>query len=306
MFHTGLLGFALVAVGVVGCASGDGSTQQQGDTLTGDSVNPTCPTPPPPPPGGAAKSFSGRAVALSVRVDLQNPSVTSWDGTVVIGDTKALGASGGQLTKSLATLEASPIVQAAVFNGAVKASGSKSSADAAIANASVLHAAPDGLLKDVLGEDGRGGTIAINLKDILTSLGITDALFANIFTGPLAGGIQADVLEENADSWCDAQGGAHSSAAGTIVRLVIGGKPIDIGTGANLKVLSLPGLVEITVNEQITTASSGASSIDATALHVNLLDGRIDVKVSRAQAGVTCGGGGDGGGGGGGGGCGSK
>jgi len=293
LVHTGLLGVMLAAVGIVGCASGDSGTGQQDNNLTGDSVNPQCPGA--PDQGGAAKSFSGRAVAVSVRVDLKNPSTTSWDGTAVVSDTKALSSSGGSLTKSTATVNGGAVAQAGAFNGAASGSGSTATATASVANASLFHTAPDGFLKTILGEDGRGGDISVNIQDILESLGINDALLASIFTGPLAGGIQADVVQEDAKSWCDPDGSAHSSATGNIVNLVIGGKPFAISLGPNQKVLDLPGLVTITINEQITTADAASSSMDATALHVNLLDGKIDVKVARAQAGVACGAGGGGG-----------
>jgi len=236
-----------------------------------------------------AKTFSGRAVAVSVRVDLKNPSTTSWDGTAVVGDTKALPSSGGSMIKSPATANAGAVAQATAASGSAKGSGDTASSTASIANLSAFHTAPDGFLKDILGVDGRGGAVTVDLQDLLEQLGINDQLLASIFTGPLAGGIQADVVQEDAKSWCDAQGAAHSSATGTLANLVIGGHPIAITLSANQKILSLPGLVEITLNEQnVTSADAASSSMDATALHVNLLDGKIDVKVARAQAGVAC------------------
>jgi len=298
--HTGLLGVMLAAVGIVGCASGDAGTGQQDNNLTGDSVSPQCPGAQADPGGGTAKSFSGRAVAISVRVDLKNPSTTSWDGTAVVGDTKELPSTGGSVTKSAATANAGAVAQGSAFSGMAKGSEGTASSTASISNLSAFHTAPDGFLKDILGEDGRGGTVAIDLQELLESIGVNDDLLASVFTGPLKGGIQADVVQEDAKSWCDSTG-AHSSATGTVANLVIGGKPFAITLGANQKILSVPGLVEITANEQVTTADDAASSsMDAAALHVNLLDGRIDVKVARAQAGVTCAGS-DGGGG-----CGAK
>ncbi len=293
MVRTGLVGVVLAAGFVIaGCASSDGSTGQQNGNLTGDNVKPACPS----AGGGMAKSFSGRATAVSVRVDLKNPATTSWDGTAVVADTKALASSGGTLTKSTATANAGAVAQGAATNSITKGSGSTAESTTSITNLSAFHTAPDGFLKDILGTDGRGGTVAIDLQDLLEQLGINDQLLASIFTGPLAGGIQADVVQEDAKSWCDTDG-AHSSATGTLANLVIGGHPIAITLSPNQKILSLPGLVEVTLNEQ-TTTSSGASdsSMDAAALHVNLLDGKIDVKIARAQAGVVCGGSDNGGG----------
>jgi len=284
LVRTSLLGVLLSAVGIVGCASGDGSAAQQDDTLNGDSVQPAC--------GAAqsAKAYSGRAVAVSVRVNPGKPTDTAWDGTVMVGDTKALPSSGGSMTKSLATPNVGPLVQAAAFNGSAKGADGKASAGATVVSASVLHTAPEGgILGNVLGEDGRGGTVSINLRDVLQGIGVTDDLLSKVFQGPLAGGIQADVLEEKADSWCE-KGEAHSSAEGNIVHLTIGGKPIRISPGPNLKVLSVKGLVELTVNEQVETSDEGSSSMDASALHVKLLDGRIDVRIAHASSGVTCGG----------------
>ncbi|WP_394824359.1 choice-of-anchor P family protein [Pendulispora albinea] len=294
LVHTGLLGVMFAAASIVGCASGDSGSGQQGDNLTGDAVNPQCPGGG-PDQSGAAKSFSARAVAVSVRVDIQNPSTTSWDGTAVLTDTKALPSSGGSVTKSAATVNGGAVAQAGAANAAARGKGGEASSTAAVTNASLFHTAPDGFLKEILGEDGRGGTVAINLQDLLESLGINDELLAVIFTGPLAGGIQADVIQEDAKSWCDAQGKAHSSAEAVLANLVVGGTPIPITLGPNQKILDLPGLVTITLNEQTTTGDGGASSIDATALHVNILDGKIDVKVARAQAGVVCASGGGGG-----------
>ncbi|WP_394834172.1 hypothetical protein LVJ94_47470 [Pendulispora rubella] len=293
-FKTGLLGIVFTAVGMVGCASGDSTGQQDGN-LTGDAVQPACPGA--MAPQGSAKTYSARGVVVAVRVDLKNPSTTAWDGIANVTDTKALPASGGNIIKSAATANAGAVAQAATTSSQAKGSGGTAEAITAATNASLFHTAPDGFLKDVLGEDGSGGTVAINLQKVLEDLGINDDLLAVIFTGPLKGGIQADVVQESAKSYCDAGGKAHSEATGKVVGLVIGGTPVDITLGPNQKILDLPGLVTITINEQITTSEDPTkSSMDATGLHVNLLDGRIDVKVARAQAGVECAGS-DGGGG---------
>jgi len=293
-FKTGLLGMVLASVGIVGCASGDSTGQNDGN-LTGDAVQPACPGA--MAQGGNAKTYSARGVVVAVRVDLKDPSTTAWDGIANVTDTKALPSSGGNIIKSTTTANAGAVAQAAATSSQAKGADGTAEATASAANASLFHTAPDGFLKDVLGEDGSGGTVAINLQKVLESLGINDDLLSAIFTGPLAGGVQADVVQENAKSYCSADGKAHSEATGKVVGLVIGGKPVDITLGPNQKILDLPGLVQITINEQITTSDDPSkSSMDATGLHVNLLDGRIDVKVARAQAGVECSGA-DGGGG---------
>jgi len=280
LVRTGILGLFAASLGVMGCAAGDSGTSSS-DQLLGD---PAAQGPAAAESGKPAKSFSGRAIAATVKVGKPN-GLADYSDTVFVSDTKPLPAEGGSQTASLATVNAGNLVKAAAFNGSAKASGSASDSRASVANAALFQGPADGILGDVLGDDGHGGTASIDLRQILSDLGVSD-LVENLFGkgGALELGIRADVAEEDAKAWCDAQGTAHSSGSVKLVNLLINGKPIKISTDPN-QVIDL-GVAKIVINAQAKSEDGG--SIDAAALTVNVAD-VVDVKVARASAGVSCG-----------------
>ncbi|HWL87367.1 MAG TPA: choice-of-anchor P family protein [Polyangiaceae bacterium] len=281
LLHTGIFTVFAASLGIVGCASGDAgsssSDQLQGDPAAQGSTAAD-------PDSSPAKSFSGRAVAATVKVGKPN-RLSDYSDNIFVSDTKPLSSKGGSLTASLATINAGNLVKAGVFNGSTHGVGDSTDSRASVANAVLFHGGPvGGLLGDVLGEDGHGGTAAIDLRQILSDLGVSD-LVENLFGkgGPLEFGIHADVVEEDARAWCDHKGNAHSAAGVKILNLFVNGKPIRVTTAPN-QGIDL-GIIKIAINAQ--SKSDDGGTIDAAALEVNVAD-IVDVKVARASAGVTC------------------
>jgi hypothetical protein len=282
MVRTGIVGFFAATLNIINYASGDSDTSSS-DQLLGD---PAAQNQDPAADADASncKSYSGRAVAATVKVGKPN-GLGDYDDTIFVSDTKALAKDGGQQTKSLVTIDAGNLLKAGVADASTEGGKGKTVSRAAVANAALFRNGPvGGLLGDVLGEDGRGGTIAIDLRPILSDLGVTD-LVENLFGkgGLLEHGIIADVVEEDAKAWCDHKGKPHTAASVKIVNLYVNGKPIQITAGPN-QIIDL-GIVRIAINDQ--SVSADGSSIDAAALHVTVLD-LVDVKVARASAGVSC------------------
>ncbi|WP_394846810.1 hypothetical protein LZC95_05015 [Pendulispora brunnea] len=280
LIRTGMLGLFAATLGVMGCAAGDSDTSSS-NNLTGDPSAQQDPA----ADGDAChcKSYSGRAVAATVKVGKPN-GLGDYEDTVFVSDTKALPSSGGHQTASLLTLNAGNLVKAGVANASTEGGKGKTVSRAAVANAALFRDAPvGGLLGDVLGEDGHGGTIAIDLRQILSDLGVTD-LVSDLFGkgGLLEHGILVDVVEEDAKAWCD-DGKARSAAGVNILNLRINGKPIQVSTDPN-QIIDL-GIVRIAINDQEKSADGG--SIDAAALRVTVAD-IVDVKVARASAGIKC------------------
>jgi len=282
MIRTGIVGFFAATLGVMGCASGDSGTSSS-DQLLGDPAAQNQ-DPAADADGSNCKSYSGRAVAATVKVGKPN-GLGDYDDTIFVSDTKALAKEGGQQTKSLVTIDAGNLLKAGVADASTEGGKGKTVSRAAVANAALFHNGPvGGLLGDVLGEDGRGGTIAVDLRPILADLGVTD-LLENLFGkgGLLEHGIHADVVEEDAKAWCDHSGKPHAAAGVKILNLYVNGKPIKISTEPN-QIIDL-GIVRIAINDQSVSADGG--SIDAAALRVTVAD-LVDVKVARASAGVSC------------------
>ncbi|WP_394830424.1 hypothetical protein LVJ94_28355 [Pendulispora rubella] len=282
LVRTGIVGFFAATLGVMGCASGD-SDNTSSDQLLGD---PAAQQQDPAADADASscKSYSGRAVAATVKVGKPN-GLGDYEDTIFVSDTKALAKEGGQQTASLLTVNAGNLVKAGVANASTEGGKGRAHSHSAVANAALFRDAPvGGLLGDVLGEDGRGGTIAIDLRPILNDLGVTD-LVSNLFGkgGLLEHGIIVDVVEEDAWAYCDKKGKPHVGAGVKVVNLRLNGKPIQITTDPN-QIIDL-GIVRIAINDQ--SVSDNGSSIDAAAIRVTVAD-IVDVKVARASAGVSC------------------
>ena len=279
LVRTGILGLFAATLGITGCAAGDSGNGSSNDQLLGDQA----PTGSATDSGKPAKAYSGRAVAATVKVGKPN-GLADYSDNIFVSDTKAIPSSGGSQTASLLTANAGNLVKAAAFNGSVDGSGSKTDSRASVANAALFDGPDGGILGDVLGEDGHGGTAAIDLRKILSDLGVKD-LVENLFGkgGALELGIRADVVEQDAVAWCDSHGKAHSSSSTKLVNLLINGKPIKISTDPN-QTIDL-GIAKIVINAQ--AKSDDGSSVDSAALTVNVAD-LVDVKVARASAGVSC------------------
>ncbi|WP_394834295.1 hypothetical protein LVJ94_48130 [Pendulispora rubella] len=280
LIRTGMLGLFAATLGVMGCASGDAGNSSS-DNLLGDPAAQQDPAA--DADGCHCKSYSGRAVAATVKVGKPN-GLGDYDDTVFVSDTKPLGKNGDQQTASLVTLNAGNLVKAGVANASTEGSKGKTTSRAAVANAALFRDAPvGGLLGDVLGEDGNGGTVSVDLRQILSDLGVTD-LVSDLFGkgGLLEHGILIDAVEEDARAWCD-DGKPRSSADVKILNLRINGKPIRVSTDPN-QIIDL-GIVRIAINDQEKSADGG--SIDAAALRVTVAD-IVDVKVARASAGIKC------------------
>lgn len=312
--RTGLVGVAF-ALGAIGCSAGEDFTDQADDSLLG--ADHGCKEKDPckdkdHDKGTPAKKYSGRAIAATARLGIGGvgtetppgggvvplpifgfgtaPSVTNYDDMLFVSDTGKLPPRGGFLAESLATIDAGWLLKAGAFNASVRGEGSSTVSRASLANVALFANEPTGVLGDVLGKDANGGTIHLDLASLLSNE-LTGDQWNSLFGrgGPLAGGIQIDVLEEDAKAWCDGKGHAHAKADVTIVGLRIGGESIAFSPGPNSTVFAIPGLIEIYTNVQVKDGDKNYAEIDAAALQVNVLN-LLDVKVGRVHADVKCGG----------------
>ncbi len=279
MLHMGIVGLFAASLGVAGCAAGDGGNSSS-DQLQG---NPSQDSPSASPDSTPAKSHSGRAVAATVKIGKPN-GLGDYSDNIFVSDTKPLASSGGEQPVSLATINLGSLLKAGVFNGVTSGEKNYTDSRASVANAALFNGPTGGILGEVLGDDGHGGTAAIDLRQIIHDLGISD-LEDQLFGkgGPLELGLRADVVEEDARAWCDGKGNGHAEANVKVLNLFVNGKPIRVSTDPN-QIIDL-GIVRIAINDQ--QKSKSGEAIDAAALHVTIAD-FIDVKVARASAGVTC------------------
>ncbi|WP_394827805.1 choice-of-anchor P family protein [Pendulispora albinea] len=282
LVRAGILGLFAASFGVVGCASGD-TGGSSSDELLGDQVAQQ-------DPGAAdgdfspARSYSGRAIAATVKVGKPN-GIADYSDNVFLSDTTPLASKGGELAESLVTVNLGTLLKAGVANASTKSTKWGTLSRASVANAALFGGYAGGLLGDVLGDSGHGGDLAVDLRQILSDLGL-DNLVKDLFGkgGALELGIRADVVEEDARAWCDSKGRGHSAAGVKILNLSVNGRPILVTQEPN-QTIDL-GIAKIIINAQ--DKSNRGAAIDAAAIEVTVLD-VVDVKVARAAAGVTCG-----------------
>ncbi|WP_394830177.1 hypothetical protein LVJ94_27085 [Pendulispora rubella] len=281
-FRAGAIALLAASFGALGCASGDSGTSSS-DPLMGDHGTAA-------PAQAKAKSHSGRAVALSV--DAKPFGLGNYGG-LNVADTGALDAAGTPKSWTLTGVNADNLAQYANLNASAKGTDSGSHAASASVNGTVFEAAPEGSLLADLFQPGGGG-IVIDLSKLLQSLGLSDLiddLVGKNAPDLLKLMIRYDVIQQDADASCT-KGGPVTSAKTTVTGLTFNGKPIvDMTAVPNSTVYDLKdflglNLGYITINAQ----SAEGGSIDSAAVVINLLD-IVEIKLSRASAGVECAGG---------------
>lgn len=94
--------------------------------------------------------------------------------------------------------------------------------------------------------------------------------------------ITADLVRAKTVAVCDGVSGTSE-----IVNLKLGGKSIEV-TGKPNQQVTVPGLLTLTINEQIISSSGKTQSITVNALHLKLATGE-EVIVSGAHSDITCG-----------------
>jgi len=271
LVRTGLLGVFAASFAMIGCASGDSGTSQS-DQLTGDPSAVANPA--------AAKSGSARAVA--VRVNAGKPfGPTSFANLIPAKLSSDTGDAGGAHT--VARVNAGNLTRDAAINASAGPSDGGYSAAASAASGTILNAAPEGVLKDVLADGADVGVLDIDLRKLLENLGVSDlvnSLFGD--DGAFKLGITYDVATTTASATCDGV-----SSTSKIAELKINGKPITIAVGPNAKI-DLTNVAGLNVGEVIVNfQQKGDGSIDAAALYVELLN-TVEVEISQAHADVSC------------------
>ncbi|WP_394826615.1 choice-of-anchor P family protein [Pendulispora albinea] len=277
--RAGILGLFAMSFGVAGCASGD-SGSSSSDELQGDQI-----TQDPSATGdfSSASAHSGRAIAATLKIGKPN-GLADYAENLFVSDTTPLPSAGGDLAESLVTANLGDLLKAGVANASTKSTRWGTLSRASVANAALFGGYSGGLLGDVLGDSGHGGTVSIDLRQLLSDLGVSDTVNQLFGKGGLLElGIRADVVEEDARAWCDAKNRAHSSAGVKILNLSVNGRPILVTQEPN-QTIDL-GIAKIVINAQ--EKSEGGARIDAAALQITVLD-VIDLKVARAAAGVVC------------------
>jgi hypothetical protein len=279
-----LLGIAAICAGS-GCSAKEAAVAASG--APGEAPPEDSFTTSVPADGVSAKKFAGRAIAATVR--FTKGRLSDYDDHILVSDTKMLPERGGFQSNALATVDAGWLLRAGAFNGSTRGEGNMATSRAAITNAVLFGAQSEGLLKDVFTDDGQSGAMVFDLRDLLGGNGPGGDLVKQLFgdAGPLAGGIKVDMVEENARAFCDGKGQATGEATVKLVNLVIGGKPYALKTLPNQTLLALPGIRLVANAQEIHTEGTSAT-VDAAALHLELGDGLIDVKIARTMAGVTC------------------
>ncbi|WP_394840842.1 hypothetical protein LZC95_27675 [Pendulispora brunnea] len=234
-----------------------------------------------------AKGHSGRAVAASV--DFKPFGLGNYGG-LNVADPGALDAAGTPKAWTLTGVNADNLAQYANLNASVKGSDSGTHAASASVNGTVFEAAPEGSLLSDLFAPGGGGII-IDLAKLLQGLGLSDLiddLVGKNAPDYLKLMITYDVIQQDADASCSA-GGPVVSAKTTITNMKLNGKPIvDYTAVPNTVVYDLKDVLGLNLGYMtINAQSSDGSSIDSAAVVLNVLD-LVEVKLSRASAGVEC------------------
>jgi len=294
-----LYGIALAALAAFGCSATDDSAGKTEDAVS------TRPPANGPSAGTPARKYGGRAITATARVntdllkkagDILNGScdlgslfggapVDDYNEQVFVSDTKPLPDKGGTQVASLVTFNGGNLFTFGKLNASTKGEGNKVDSRADLDSTSIFNGPGDGLLKDVV---THGGTIHVDLSELLKGIDMPalDGILGK--GGPLDGGIQADVVEEDAMASCDAGAQAHAKADVKLARLVIGGREYKIGTAPNQLVFWDPPKVRVYANVQKVQESGASARVDAAALHILILEGAIDVKIGRAMAAVQC------------------
>src|SRR2546422_1419269 len=109
----------------------------------------------------------------------------------------------------------------------------------------------------------------------------SEASVANVNLTMLGNNISADFMMARANANCGS-GGATVSGSSEIAGLVANGQSVVV-TGSPNQTISLPGGVQIILNEQISSVQGGDGSITVDALHVTA-PGVADALVSNALA----------------------
>ncbi len=184
---------------------------------------------------------------------------------------------------SVARVNAGNVTRDAAINASAGPTDGGYSGAASAASGTILNAAPEGVLKDVLADGADVGVLDIDLRKLLENLGVKDlvnSLFGD--DGALKLGITYDAATTTASATCDGV-----SASSKIAELKINGKPITIAFGPNAKI-DLTNVAGINVGEVIVNfQQKGDGSIDAAALYVELLNS-VEVEIAQVHADVSC------------------
>ncbi len=251
--------------GSCGNVCGPSQSCVNGACCAGNSGSADAGTPPPPP--ACTNGFSGRAMALVA--DVGNGVVH-----VTAGDTGPLPSGGGDLTASTAGAMIPGLLTAQILHSETSGAGSQAHSD--VSTSLSLGLANLGPVLDGLG-----------LTNLVNGLGLGNLLGGLLGLPPalVLPNVSVDVLSADSTASCSSGGTASVQGTSTLANLMIGGTPIDI-TGAPNQTITI-GPLTIIINEQTSSASGGAGSIDVRALHVEL-SGLLDVVVSDAAADITC------------------
>ncbi len=100
-------------------------------------------------------------------------------------------------------------------------------------------------------------------------------------------GIEAAFIGSQAVTSCNSSGRAAVSGTSQLTGLVINGKKITVSGEPNQTILVF-GLVKVVINEQTGSAGGATGKNTVNALHVQALQGVVDVTIAASQAEITC------------------
>ena len=142
-----------------------------------------------------------------------------------------------------------------------------------------------------------------NLKTSVASVSVLGLVSADVLSAATSGGgtssqsqsaavdinllgglVAADLVKSNTNATCSS-GQAAVTGGSELVGLVVAGTPVLVAN-PNLAI-SAPGGISVIVNEQTSSSGGNTGSMTVNALHVK--GPSIDIVVSSAQSGITCG-----------------